>query len=166
LLGIEEAFDVKVAEYEQRLAALRDGHPDLWPELEFVIVDQYSPADDNYYYPATSPYTGFIVLTELGARQSRTVEELVVGHEYVGVSVEEMANYDADLLVLTTPDLQPLDPAAELVVSSTFAARADQILHVDTGKWSASNLPGLFAVLDDLEAFVASRDVDNSGDFG
>ncbi len=165
LLGIEEAFDAKVAEYERRIDALRESHGDLWPDLEFVIVDQYSPADDNVYYAQTSPYTGFTVLTALGARQSRSVEELVAGQEYVGVSVEEMATYDADLLVLTTPDLKPLDPAAEVVVSSTFAARADQVLHVDTGKWSASNLPGLFAVLDDLDALVNSQQVDNSGDF-
>lgn len=81
------------------------------------------------------------------------------------MSVENMAAYDADLIVLTTPERQPLDPDVEKVLANTSAGRRAQIFHVDTGLWSASNLPGLFSVPDDLERLVGDRRLDVSGTF-
>lgn len=166
VLGLTEEFDAEVARLDERIERLRSEHADVWGELEFVMLDQYSPADDNYYYPLDSPYNGLVVLRELGARQAATVEDLVAGQEYVGVSAENVSQYDADLIVLTTPELGPLDPAVERVLPSTFAGRRNQVLHVDTGIWSASNLPGLHMVVDDLEELLAGDGLDVSGDFG
>lgn len=77
----------------------------------------------------------------------------------VEVSVELMSGFDADVILLATLKDAPADPTVLQVLSTTVAARSDQVFQVDSNVWTFVLLQGQLAVLDDIERLFTGRTI-------
>lgn len=107
---------------------------------------------------------GVKVLTDLGARPSKTVSEFPVSYAEE-ISLETVAEYDADVIFVSAADAQSNPQTLELL-GTTFAGERDQVFPVEQGvMWDFSNIQACLLALDEIERAFAGREIDTSGNF-
>jgi ABC-type Fe3+-hydroxamate transport system substrate-binding protein len=80
------------------------------------------------------------------------------------VSLETVADYDADVIFVSAPDARP-NPRILDLLRETFAGQRDQVFTVEQTMWDFSNIQACLLVLDEIERVFADRTIDTSGDF-
>ena len=164
LAGLPEAgtlFASRLVEYGQRIDALKQAYPEMWPNLEWTRITDY--ISEIYIVDIHPNLPGVKVLTDLGAKPSKTVAKFPVSYAEL-VNLETIATYDADVIFVSAPNAEPNDAIMPLL-QNTFAGQRDQVFAVGQNLWSFSNIQGCLLVLDEIERVFAGRTIDNSGDF-
>ena len=85
--------------------------------------------------------------------------------EYNAVSMELLADYDADVIFIGIPEDSELDPQIATFLDNTVAGRAGQVFTVSRDIWSLEVVEALFASLADIERFFTDQRVVVSGNF-
>lgn len=164
VVGIEEELDERLADYRTRLAAVKARVGTGVDGAVFSYLESYGTgAEDNY--AIKSPYApGLIAATDLGMKVSASTQAL--GEEYNAVSLERLADFDADVIFVGIPEDSTLDPQVSTFLANTTAGRADQVFTVSRDVWALEVAEALFASLQDLEKIFGGRQVAISGYFG
>jgi iron complex transport system substrate-binding protein len=160
-LGSDSAFGQLLARYDERIAALKAAHPDRWPNLEWSRFNDY--ISELYIVDIHPNLPGVKVLTDLGAKPSKTVAQFPVSYAEL-VSVETAPEYDADVIFVSAANAQPNPNLLELL-KTTFAGQRNQVFSVQQEMWSYPSVKGCELVLDEIERVFADRMIDTSGDF-
>jgi iron complex transport system substrate-binding protein len=160
-LGPNSPFGQRLARYEQRINALKQAHPEWWPSLEWTRFNDYF--EKIYIVDIHPNLPGVKVFTDLGAKPSKTVAQFPVSYAEE-VSLETVAEYDADVIFVSAANAQPNPKALELL-KGTFAGQRDQVFGVQQEMWSFPSIQGCLLVLDEIERAFAGRTLDTSGDF-
>lgn len=165
ILGLEGRLDERFAAYERRVTAVRARHAADLTRLEYTRIDSYGlGAEDNFLLLSDST-PGARVLSDLGAERSATNGEATSGNPFPAISLERLADYDADVILLGVEAGEEPDPQVLALLAGTFAGQRGQIFAVDYGAWGFRVVDGFHVVLDDLEAILAANEIDTSGGF-
>jgi iron complex transport system substrate-binding protein len=167
LAGVSEAgslFATRLVEYERRISALKQAYPEMWPNLEWTRFNDYVANYNAIYIVDIHPnLPGVKVLTDLGAQPSKTVADFPVSYAEE-ISLETIAEYDADVIFVSSLEPQP-SPVVLPLLQSTFAGQRNQVFTVGQNMWNFSNIQACLAVLDEIERAFAGRTIDTSGAF-
>lgn len=157
-----DMLEERIAEYDARVATLREQYLDMWPNLEWTrLADFYA---GNFYVLDTFPGDpAFKVFADLGAQQSSTVAQFT-GQELPAISLELIPEYDADVIFITAYP-EAINPQMLTLLEPTFASQSNQIIEVQHARWAWRNVETLLLILDDLEVMLADGVWDVSGDF-
>lgn len=164
LVGVEDRIDEQLARYEARIAALRERYADTLNTLEYTRIDSYGVGAEDNYLILFDLTPGTRVLTDLGARRSKTNGN--VGNDpFPAISLERLADYDADVIFIGVEAGTQPEPQILQLLSATFAGQNNQIFAVDYGVWGFRLIDALFIVLNDIEQILSSRSLNTAGDF-
>lgn len=164
LVGVEDRIDEQLARYEARIAALRERYADTLNTLEYTRIDSYGVGAEDNYLILFDLTPGTRVLTDLGARRSKTNGN-VDNDPFPAISLERLADYDADVIFIGVEAGTQPEPQVLQLLSATFAGQNNQIFAVDYGVWGFRLVDALFIVLNDIEQILSSRSLNTAGDF-
>ena len=172
LVGLEDAFDAQLAEYDALLADVRSRHADILPQLEWTFLDTYSDYTPYMYdHIKWGTYSYNAVMTDLGLKPSDAMTSATAqglgeepGKGYATVSLEVLPDYAADLIFAGRYDTAPLEDDLLLVLGETAAADAGQIYRVDSNTWTYHLLQSQIGVLQQVDE-ILSGGVQNLGDY-
>jgi iron complex transport system substrate-binding protein len=163
VVGVEEELDERLADYRSRLAAVKARVGTGMEGAVFSYLESYGTgAEDNY--AIKSPYApGLVAATDLGMKVSASTRALA--EEYTAVSLERLADFDADVIFVGVPEDSTLDPRVSTFLANTTAGRAEQVFTVSRDVWALEVAEALFVSLNDLEKIFTGRQVAISGSF-
>ncbi|MEM6429242.1 MAG: ABC transporter substrate-binding protein [Deinococcota bacterium] len=172
LVGVEDALDVQVAEYQALLAEVKERHADIIPELEWTFIDDSDEAVVYMYDGERFPTFAYhAVLTDIGLTPSTAMVDATakgIGYEdnfgYAQVSVEVVPDYAADLIFVGRYDTAPIAGPTQLALDSTAAADAGQVHRVNANIWTYHLVQAEIRLLQEIDA-ILSAGVENVGDF-
>jgi iron complex transport system substrate-binding protein len=165
ITGVEDEMDARLAEYDERVARIREEYADELADLEYTRIDSYGTGSDENFLLLTDSSPGAVVMADLGIERSATNAGFEPGEQFPAISLEQLAEYDADLVVLGTEEGVAPDPQVTRLLEGTSAGRAGQVVVVDYAVWGFAVVDALFVVLDDVERILAENDVSSVGDF-
>jgi iron complex transport system substrate-binding protein len=163
VVGVEDELDERLADYRTRLEAVKARIGNGPEGAVFSYLESYGTgAEDNY--AIKSPYApGLMAATDLGMKVSASTQALE--EEYNAVSLERMADFDADVIFVGIPEDSTLDPRVTTFLANTTAGRAGQVFTVSRDVWALEVAEALFVALKDLEEIFTGRQVTISGTF-
>jgi iron complex transport system substrate-binding protein len=163
VVGVEGEMDERLDDYGARLEAVRATIDDTLTGAAYTYIESFgSGAEDNWVIRSDHA-PGLMVLADLGMTPSSTTTHFV--EEYNGVSLELLADYDADVIFVCIPEDSELDPRITTLLDSTVAGLAGNVFTVSRDIWSLEVVEALFASITDIEEFFAERRVVASGQF-
>ena len=163
VVGVEEEMDDRLDDYGARLEAVRDTISDVLDGAAYTYVESFGTGAEDNYVIRSEYAPGLMVLADLGIVPSSTTTAFT--DEYNAVSMERLADYDADVIFVGIPEDSELDPHIKTFLDSTVAGRAGQVFTVSRDIWSLEVVEALFASLADIEGFLTDRRFVVSGSF-
>lgn len=160
LVGATELgwFEERVAEYERRIEALRESHPDLWPNLRWKSIGLFG--SDVYAADPIPVFPSVKVFGDLGATMWSLGDP-----EKDPISMELLPSLDADVIFVTArEDTSPETGRALDLLGNTFAGRRGQVFVVPSQPWEFVNVQSLHLILDEVERHLTGRKIETRGD--
>jgi iron complex transport system substrate-binding protein len=157
LVGYADRAEQQIAEY---LSAVEDVRARHGAELEGLDQVYWDTGLDGLVYAYDVPaFAGNAVFADLGIPVAASVRQAADPETgYLEVSVERMAEFDAALIVLGRYDGAPTEPEVLAVLSTTFAARAGQLLpDRNANRWTYHLLQAQIDVLAEIDALLGDR---------
>ncbi len=164
LIGQSDRFNDGVAAYEARITELRGR---LAPRQETLEVSTFGVYGENLYLSQQIGWTSAKVFDDLGIVLVPAIAEMIgdTADGSASVSFEDTPKLDADVIFVIDPAWGLENLQATGLLDLTFAAKADQLHIVSADPWYRGGLAGLNLVLDDIEQYLLSTELDTSGDF-
>lgn len=162
-VGAVAAYDALMADYETRLAALREKIAPISGDL-LVSLLAFNP-NAGQIEIGEGPYT--LVLRGAGINQPDpqvTFESADEGVRRYWISPELLPEHDADLIFL----LYTRDPAVNAPITDSplwatlKAVQAGQVVEINGATWYVQSVRSLFSVIDTMEAHLVEAGVDTS----
>lgn len=162
-VGALEAYDALMADYEARLAELREGVAPIRDELVVSLL-AFNP-NAGQIEIGEGPYT--LIFEGAGINQPEpqvNFESADEGVRRYWISLEQLPEHDADLILL----LYSNDPAVNAPItdspiwSTLKAVQAGQVVEIDGGTWYVQSVRSLFNVINALEQHLVGTTVDTS----
>ncbi len=163
VVGVEEEMDDRLNDYGARLEAVRDTISDALDGAAYTYVESFGTGAEDNYVIRSNYAPGLMVLADLGMVPSSTTTAFT--EEYNAVSMERLADYDADVIFVGVPVDSELDSGIKTFLDNTVAGRAGQVFTVSRDIWSLEVVEALFASLADIEGFFADHRLVVSGAF-
>ncbi|MDX8354778.1 ABC transporter substrate-binding protein [Cognatiyoonia sp. IB215182] len=172
LVGMADALNAQIIAYEAQLADVKARHGDLITTLEWTFIDTGDDFQPHMYDAETYPTFAYnAVMTDLGLKRANAMAEATkvgLGFDdnfgYAQISLEVIPDYAADLIFVGRYDDKPLDGQLETVLSATAAAKADQVIRVDSNVWTYHLVQAEIQLLRQIDE-ILSEGVQNLGDF-
>lgn len=144
-MGLEDALDAQIAEYEALLAEVKDRNAAIIPDLEWAFLgtgDDFLPhMHDAERFPTVAYNT---VLRDLGPTPSAAMVEPTrngLGFDesfgYAPVSPEVVPDHAADPILVGRYDTLPVGGDLRPALAFTAAGRNGQVFRVDSDIWTS-----------------------------
>ncbi|MEM9041782.1 MAG: helix-turn-helix domain-containing protein [Actinomycetota bacterium] len=173
LVGVADALDGQIAEYEAQIADVRDRHGELIDELEWTMLDIYG--DGLAWMYGQPAFTLNEVTSDIGLEASTAMAQEVQSPDnatylYAEISAERVPEFAADLIFVLVEDpatqsVADVDSGIDALLASTDAGEAGQVLVGDQIGWTLHNVQANVALLNQIDQFLTENDVANVGDF-
>jgi iron complex transport system substrate-binding protein len=162
-VGALDAYDALMADYEVRLAELREGIAPISDELVVSLL-AFNP-NAGQIEIGEGPYT--LIFQGAGIKQPEpqvNFESADEGIRRYWISLEQLPEHDADIILL----LYTNDPAVNAPITESpiwkqlKAVQAGQVVEIDGGAWYVQSVRSLFNVIDALEEHLVGATLDTS----
>lgn len=173
LVGVSDALDEQIAEYEAQIDAVRERHGELIDQLEWTMLDIYG---DGLAWLYGNPVLAYgQVFGDLGLDRSTAMTDEVESPdaEYylqTSISAERVVDFGADLVFVLVEDpssqsVADVDSGIDALLSSTGAGAAGQVFVGDQLGWTLHSVQANVAVLDEIDQILSQNEIVNVGDF-
>ncbi|MGB9752282.1 ABC transporter substrate-binding protein [Roseiflexus castenholzii] len=162
-VGALDAYEALMADYEIRLAELREGVAPIRDQLVVSLL-AFNP-NAGQIEIGEEPYT--LIFRGAGIQQPEpqvNFESADEGVRRYWISLEQIPEHDADVILL----LYSNDPAVNAPITGSpiwgtlKAVKAGQVVEIDGGTWYVQSVRSLFSVIDALEQHLVGTEVDTS----
>ncbi|MEM8922692.1 MAG: ABC transporter substrate-binding protein [Actinomycetota bacterium] len=171
IVGLEDALDAQIAEYEALFDDVRARHGDTIDVVEWTLLNPNDSGEVSLYNTPTFAYNA--VLRDLGmtpaaSHEQATEEGIGVDASRIGyatISEELVPRYGADLIFVGRTGGAPIEGNLAILLDATEAGAADQVVPVDVASWTFHVLQAEINVLSEVDAILSDRAVVDVGDF-
>jgi iron complex transport system substrate-binding protein len=163
VVGLEGRLDERLAEYGTRLGTVKAKVGAKLAGAAYTAIESYGTGAEDNYVIVSDYAPGLQVAEDLGMVRSSTTKALA--EEYTTISLERMAEFDADVIFLEIPEGGAVDQRIMTLLGTTVAGKAGQIFTVSRDIWGVEVVEARFRALADFERLFGDRQIQVSGRF-